>query len=535
MARAKPKQHKHIYHRRGAYEIQKSTNGKNKYYGRYANISDAMDARDKLIANNWIVHKTPEEEYLDSQKNYYRRVYLSSNKTRYCVQNKVKNYIATVDTIEEALYLRDLYYDEDIEISSSIENMDLTKNNPYLKKGLDYPLPERLILHPPRSKGYGFGFIRKRNNHYRLERNGKYYASCVTYEQAYFYYQELNKRGWDKKNLPGIRDDYPEWYTWLNRFYIYISPDNQDTRYNWKISLTPSNNLDGKLENIGYVNIEDALHERDFLVKHDWNYDLLVECIDDNNNPYYDMELPPYPERKIRNLFLENDHDKELAIMRDYIYEHADVNRKEMGEFMGITDVTIGNWLKKYDSDWRCFKKLCLQGKDPLDYISMPRHIYTPDLSPKKPKHFKNYVIKNKISKTSPYKIVKDSVQYGVYPTWEIANKVSNELQRIGWSQENRKKLQKKYNVASKPRNKRNVYKTKNGRYCVRKRFKQSSTNYGAYDTWLEAAIVRELLAINNWDKNDLPDIQTEAKKYYNIILSLQSNMFGGQGVCTYK
>ena len=531
--RAKPKQHKYIYHRRGAYEIQKVKNGHTRYYGRYDNVTDAMNARDQLIANHWQMEKTPEQKYCEAQKKYYNRIYLSHNKTQYYINNRAGIYIGVVPTIEEALYLRDLFNNEkNPEAIHSIETLDLTTNNPYLINGLDYSLPERLILHPPRTKGYGFGVIRKRKNHYRLEKSNKYYTTCITYEQAYFYHQELNKRGWDKKNLPGIAEDYPEWYTWLNRFYIYIARANGDSKYNWQLTLTPNNN-NGKLEYIGYVNLEDALHERDFLLSHDWDYDLLVECIDDTCNPYYDMELPPYPERKIKNLFLENNHDKELKIMRDYVYSHGDVSRGEMAEHLNITGATLTNWLKKYDSDWRHFKKLCLEGKDPLDHLSMPEHIYTPDLSPVKPKHFKNHVLKNKASKSSPYKIVKDGVQYGVYPTWEIANKISNKLQEIGWTRENQRKLQKEYGVLPKPNTKRNVYPTRAGHYTVRRKGKKRNTiSYGTYNTWLEAAIVRELLAYNDWDKNKLDWIQSEAKKYYMMILSFNYNMFGGVKEC---
>lgn len=492
-----------------------------------------MNARDQLIANNWKITKTPEQEYLEAQKKYFNRIYLSHNKTQYYINNRAGIYFGVVPTIEEALYFRDLYSDEtNPDNIPSVESIDLKTNNPYLKNGLKYPLPERLILHEPRTKGYGFGVIRKRKNHYRLEKSNKYYTTCITYEQAYFYHQELNKRGWDKKNLPGIAKDYPEWYTWLNRFYIYITRANADSKYNWQLTLTPNNN-NGKLEYIGYVNLEDALHERDFLLSHDWDYDLLVECIDDTCNPYYDMELPPYPERKIKNLFLENNHDKELKIMRDYVYSHGDVSRGEMAEQLNITGATLTNWLKKYDADWRYFKKLCLEGKDPLDHLSMPEHIYTPDLTPKKPKHFKNYVTVSKVNKTNPYKIVKDAVQYGVYPTWEIANKISNELQKIGWTQENRKKLQKQYGLKNKFKTKRNVYLTPAGHYVVRRKGKKRNTiSYGTYTTWLEAAIVRELLAYYDWDKNKLPSIQVEAKQYYHMILSFKNNMFGGKRLC---
>ena len=43
----------------------------------------------------------------------------------------------------------------------------------------------------------------------------------------------------------------------------------------------------------GYSHVEDALYERDWLVANDWDYEALVYSIDDKNNPYGDMEIPP--------------------------------------------------------------------------------------------------------------------------------------------------------------------------------------------------------------------------------------------------
>lgn len=489
-----------------------------------------MKARDKLIANNWVYEKTPEEQYTIKQKKYYNRIYLSRNKTQYYVNNKYNFYLGVVPTIEEALYLRDLYFNEsDTDKIPSVETLDLKTNNPYIHDGLDYRLPERLKLKKPRTEGYGFGVIRKRKNHYRLEQGGKYYATCITYEQAYFYYQELNKRGWDKKNLPGIKEDYPEWYTWLNRFYIYITRETVNKQSNWKLAFTPSNNPEDKLDYILYVNLEDALYERDFLMEHNWDYDLLVECIDDSKNPYYDMELPPFPERKIRKVALEYNHDKELEKMRDYIYTHGDINRNDMAKILNVTGQTLSNWFKKYNTTWTRFKKICLKGEDPLKYFTMEKTIYTPDLSPAKPKHFRNYVHKNKNNKSCDYKIVKDSVYYGSYPTWEIANKVSNLLQEHGWTQENRKKFQKEYGVAFQDNKYNNIYPTPAGHYVIRRKNKKRQTiNYGTYHTHLEASIVKLLLVDCNWDKNKLLSIKAEAKKLLRRVLAFQDNMFHG-------
>ena len=528
VASAKPKQHKYIYYNKGAYVIEKKGNGEKHYFGRYQSLSEAMKVRDFLISQNWNVKPTPEEVYLESQKKYYTRIYKSHNKTQYYINNRAGLYLGVVPTIEEALYLRDLYSDEyEIEKVPHVDDMDLKTNNPYIENGLAYPLPDRLILEKPRTTGHGFGVIRKRDNHYRLERGGKYYATCITYEQAYFYYQEFNKRGWDKKNIPGIKADYPEWYTWLNQFYIYISRHNARNRYNWKLTLTPYNN--GKLEHLGYVNLEDALFERDFLMAHDWNYELLVECIDDSLNPYYDMELPPYPERRIRNIFLDNNHDEELARMRDYIMENGDVTREEVADYMNITSMTIGNWMNKYHTSFRDFKKLCLMGEDPLNYFSMPKHIYTPDLSPCRPKHFRNYVTKNKQNKTNPYKIVKDGVCYGVYPTREIASKISNELQRIGWSDENRRKLQAEYNLKPFGEKRYNIYPTRAGHYCVRRKLNGKMVQYGTFDTWMEAALIRDQLKQNNWDKELMPVIREAIQDDLQLIQSFKSNMFNGK------
>ena len=526
---AKPKQHKNIYKSHNRYYVSKRINNETINYGSCATINEAMKLRDRVKENNWKpLPPTPEEKLKTDQYFYYHRIYLAHNKQRYYINNKDGLYIGRTNTIEEALWFRDLYSDLSREETPWPRDIDLVKNNPYLLEGLTVPLPERLMKQPPKPKKRGMGAIRERDNHYRIEYCGRYVTSCVTYEQAYFVRRELIKNGWDLDKLQDILDAYPEWYTWLNQFYIYIIQDPTKTK--WILHLTPVNNPDNKLEHLSYTNLEDALYERDFLMKHNWDYNLLVECIDDTANPYYDMELPPYPERKIRNISLDTDYDKELLEIKQVIFDNPEYSQEDVANELNITPPTIRNWLKKYDTTWMEFKRVAIRGENPLDYWQCKKRIYQPDLSRKPAKHFQNYVQRNTVSTVNPWRIVKDATHYGVYPTRKIADKVSNELQKLGWTKENLKMLQKKYNVEPNIYTKRWVYPTNKGRsWAVRhKNKKREMINYGNYKDKRVAEAVRDMLILEDWDKKELTWIKelaynvVAAKDYYN------NNMFGG-------
>lgn len=525
-AKARPIHHRNIYKHGNRYEITKQINNKTYHYGSYHTLNEAMIMRDKLKANNWKkLPRTEEEKLKDKQYFYYHRIYLGHDKKRYFINNKNGLYIGVTKTIEEALYYRDLYSNNtDRENTPKPSEVDLITDNPYLKNGLEVPLPERLTPPPPKKTTYGTGAIRKRDNHYRIEYRGRYFTSCITYEQAYYYKKELNKRGWSKENLKQIEKDYPAYYTWLNRFYIYIIKKQNDK---WAINFTPTNN-NGKLEHITYNNLEDALFERDFLVKHNWDYNLLVETIDDNINPYYDMELPPYPERKIKHIQLDVDYDNELEQLRQVIYENPEYSQEDVAVALNIVPPTIRNWLKKYDCKWKDFQTISLAGENPLDYYEMKEHIYEPDLTPRPAKHFTNYVQRNKASTTNPYRVVKDAKYYGSYPTREIADKISNSLQKMGWSKENLKKLQKKYNVQSKLNTKRWVYNNGKSWSVRRKNKDRKMINYGTYKDKRIAEAVRDMLIINNWNKKQLPEIKQLAYTIIHTLDLYKNNMFGG-------
>ena len=379
--------HKHIYKTGNTYSIDKSINNKVIHFKSCKTLDEAIKYRDKLVANGWKPLPETEEEKLEKNiSEYFKRIHKNSYNSGYAIRNDKGEYLSQAKTIEEALYYRDLYRNNSKEDAPRPKDIDLKTNNPYLINGLEYPLPERLIL-PEKHSEYGRGTIVKKGEtsfhvHHGSKANGRksYVCSCPTIEMAEYVKEEMNKVDWDMNELQRVLDDYPKYYTWLLFFYQYISKHrvwNQSTKdkkiYNgWEIAI-PKEYLENEknLEKIGpYKNIEDALFERDFLVEHDWNYDLLVETIDDHENPYYDMDLPTYPTRKIRNISKRNYREKELTEVMEFIKEDSTLSQIEIADKLHVSEVTIRNWLKNlYNTNYTDFKRLVLDGINPLDVL----------------------------------------------------------------------------------------------------------------------------------------------------------------------
>ena len=105
---------KHIYLVNNRYTITKWIDGKHTYFKSFGTLTEAVDYRDRLIANDWKPLDLTEDEILeDNVQKYYRGIYLSANHRQYIVNNKQKGYLGLCKSIEEALQLRDLYYDKE--------------------------------------------------------------------------------------------------------------------------------------------------------------------------------------------------------------------------------------------------------------------------------------------------------------------------------------------------------------------------------------------------------------------------------------
>lgn len=506
------KQHgKNIYkNSQGKYYIYKIKDKVGTRYGTYDTFTDAVIARDKLIENGWA---KPEQ----TVKDYYQNVHISSKMYYITYQGKYKG---CTKTLEEALWYRDISKEHNWYYPLRPKDMDLKTGNPYIENGFDFPIPERLVMPVDKPKKLGCIYSNGEQSH-MLTHGETYFGSYRTYEMAWYVREEMNECGWDKSKLDEIVDNYPIWYTWLMNLYKFVFP-----KYNgWCVSITPKHSQDDKLEHLYFRRVEDALWERDLLVKYDWNEELVCECANDEDNPYYDMELPPYPQRKIRNLADRKDRTELFNTLFTLIQDEPNLSQEDYAKLAGTTGVNIRNILvKEYESSWSEFKRICESGEHPNDVLEQKPKIYKPDLTI----YHKNtnFVSYHKKLKT-PYCIYhknedRVSVYFGAYPTRELANKISNDLQACGWDKSKLKEIQAKHGWTSVPGSKRWIYtkyrtsKKTGERYVQHYQVRKKEIgNFGVYKDKRVAELVRDCLVECNWDKSKLSMIKSFA---YDVI-----------------
>ena len=515
---------KNIYKQGNKYIITKKVNGFSKYFKTLNTLDEAIRYKEKLIANNWEpLPLTEEELYEYNLKEYYVGISLSNNHRQYIVTNYLGDYLGACSSIEEALQYRDMFYHASFKESPRPTRLDLKKNNLHLKHGLEYPLPERLT--PTHKSHYGEGHITKKGGaSYHIYHGGKkdgnnYYCACRTYEQAWYVKHELQKCNWDKEKVPEILDNYPVWYTGLMEFYRYINRSKTKTE-SYGINIPKQYLKPGTSREIinGYSHLEDALFERDFLVEHDWDYNVLVESIDDTENPYYNMELPPYPERKIKNIEPRDYHEKELTEIFHLIYDDGIVNQEEICERVGInSSVTLRNWLKNFwNTTWTEFKRVSLTGENPLNTLEKKEIIYQPDLSKPMPSNFNGWVQKHN-SKRSPFMVRKGDVEYGYYPTEKMARKVVKKLIACNWDKSKLPEIKKSVGYEAPPK-RDHVYPQGKGWTIRRKNKERKMINYGYYDDKRIADLTRDFLKQNDYNKELYPGFRSLAEYIIRLI-----------------
>lgn len=475
---------------------------------------------------------TEDEQYEKNLQEYYTGIHLSNNHRQYVVSNYKGDYLGSCNSIEEALQFRDMYYHSHPDETPRPRTLNLKKNNLHLKHGLEYPLLKRLT--PRKKSDYGNGSIRKKGpSSYHIQYSSDYYCSCRTYEQAYYTHKKLQECKWDRKKLPQIQKEYPKWYTWLMEFYRYV---NMDQEYyskqgikKYRITIPRKYLAEGQnIENItGYSHLEDALFERDWLVKHDWDYESLVYNIDDRENPYYDMELPPFPERKIRNLRERDYHEKELTEIFELIYYEGIIDQREVSKRLNVSDLTIRNWMKFWNTTWNDFLHISQGGENPINVLEKQRIIYQPDLTRPKPANFKGYIQKSN-SKKNPFAVIKDNVRYGVYPTKAMAKKVVRKLKACQWDKSQLPAIKESLGYQGVI-NRGNVYPVNTGGWTIRHKDKnRKMINYGYYKDKRIAELTRDFLKANDWDKEIYPGLRNEAEYIINLVDIIPETMFSG-------
>jgi len=522
--------HKHIYKTASGYSITKSINGKPTYFKSLKTLNEAIEYRDRLIANNWEpLPETPEEKNRKQEKEYYKYIQMGSKGYTYSVVVSQDRYLGACPTIEEALYYRDLYQDKTYDGIPRPKDIDLITDNPYLKNGLKYPLPKRLQL-KQRNPRYGKGSIVKKGRtsfhiyHGKKDSEHKYYVcACPTYEMAHYVREEMNKCDWDMNKLQEILDNYPRYYTKLLFFYQYV---NRNPSGKYEINIPKEYLEEGKTldKYTNYTNIEDALFERDFLMEHGWDYNLLIECINDQENPYYEMDLPPYPTRKIKKIQQRNYHEKELTRLIELLREE-DLTQIEAAERMNTSSVNIRNWLKLWKTNYKEFKRLIQAGENPLTLLEKQKLIYQPDISRTMPPNFNNWV--SYLQKLDRWQVRKGRETYGVYPTSELAHKISNDLQKCGWDKKQLKKIQAKHGHTSIVNSKRWVYE-QGRKFAVRRKNKdRKMITYGSWHDKRIAVLVRDMLLMYGFNQDNIKWIKPLAEMTIEIMDKYNSSMFG--------
>lgn len=522
---------KYIYKtKHGKYFIHKQINNKRITYKTCETLDEAIKYRDKLIANNWQpLEETPEEKLKKEQQEYYKYIQKAPKGQRYKIVNNKDGYLGTTGTIEEALYFRDLYSHLDKKDCPKPKDIDLKTDNPYIQNGLKYPIPERLIL-KEKTSNYGNGTIAKKGKtSYHIYRGGKgngrhgYICACATYEEAYYIREELQKNNWNLSKLEEIRENYPKYYTKLLYFYQYISK-NSHIPGKYIITFPKQYTKDCTIDHIIYTKIEDALYERDFLKENEWDYDLLVETLDDTKNPYYDMTLPPYPERKIRNISDINYHEKELSEIIEFVKSGIE-NQRIICEKLNIRDATLRKWLHKWNTNWSEFKNIIHNGENPLEILEKKERIYQPDLSRALPNNWNNWV--SYLKKLNRYQVRKGTETFGVYESEELAHKISNELQKVNWDKSKLKDIQAKFGYVSPVMSKRWIYKGGRKWYVRRKNKHRRMLTYGGWHDKRIAIIVRDMLILYGWKMENMDWIEPLAIMAVDMIDNYQYTMFG--------
>ena len=518
---------KNIYKRGNTYYVIKSIHGKKQYYGSFKTLDEARKHRDKVKANNWKQVPLTDEQQLEKEvEEYYMNIGLDTYGTQYRIHG-YNAYYGMTNTIETALYYRDLVKQG---ITKKPYELDLITDNPYIRDGLKYPLPERLIK-PERNTSYGQGSITKKGPtsfhvHHGSRKNGKhsFVYACPTYEMAEYVRRKMVECNWNKDKLDEIVENYPEYYTYLLYFYQYITKNNRTGKF---LVTLPKEVTGGRLEYIRYNRVEDALFERDFLKEHDWDYDLLVETINDSDNPYYDMELPPYPTRRVKRVKERDFHEEELTYIIQLLKEGY--SQDEICNQMELSAVTLRNWLKNgYNSSWREFVKLVEDDVNPLEVLEKQEIIYQPDLSRSKPSNFNNYVSRKLDEYGLRFIVSRKGVYYGCYPSEKLAHKISKDLSKVDWDKSKLVDIQAKNGFKSIVNSRRWVYPNGKGWAVRRKNKDKRMVTYGTWHDKRIAEIVRDMLIVYGWNLDNMLWIEEVAVWTVHCMDLYNNGLFGG-------
>ena len=280
-----------------------------------------------------------------------------------------------------------------------------------------------------------------------------------------------------------------------------------------------TNLLNDILEESGhYLKGSQLMELNKTLNKHFQNYEIFtLENIELHEN--YEEENQTLLEIYLSNKKLEGLSQTTLSYYRLTLEQFINYIDKHLSD---ITTQDVREYFSYYQSLNNC-------SNTTLDNVRRNLNTFFNTLSNE------GYIQYSSRDKRSPYKVVKDGIRYGSYYTEKQAKQAVKKLKQCNWDKSKVSEIQK--SVGWKPLPKRgNIYPYNKGKgWCIRHKNKdRKMINYGSYKDHDLAVIVRDMLILNDWNKEEYPMIRELAETVLFIQRLIYGNMFGGDYNYTY-
>ena len=359
---------KYITFKNNYYRISKTINGKQKFFGSFKDINNAIVLRDLLIENGWVESGIPKKFFSDhssSNKSKYGKNIIFVNdyfKVNKQINGKRKMF-GSFENVENALRLRDLLNKNDWDKTNIPREFlnDHTNSKKELKFG-------KYIK-------FNYNFFRVQNTVNGEERN---FGSFKEGENAAFLRDLLIKNNWNETEIDKkFFSDYEN--VDRNKYAKNISRINDK----FKVNKT----INGKLKFFGsFKHLGNAVRLRDLLIESNWTESTIPEeffrdysssnrgseyivCINnlykvnkiiDGKQKYFGSFKEKSNAIQLRDLLIENEWDdsnipekffsdyegykkrnrygKNIALVNKYfrVYKLDEGKRKYMGSFVNV-------------------------------------------------------------------------------------------------------------------------------------------------------------------------------------------------------
>ena len=244
------------------YVVTKTKNGKTRHLGSAPTLIMALMIRDWCREHDW---KPYNKNNLSNNKTGEKYILYFKDRNNFRVVKRIdgkNHYFGTYDNIGDAIICRDYYQKHNW-------NINLKKQN--------------------NLNNYNYYHYDKTNESYRVHKtiNGIYYnyGSYKNETDAYFIVEGLKKAEWNINNLTGKYKEFWEAHnkgTITGEKYIYLNDSG---------SYSIQKHINGEYIYFNtFTTLEQAIQERDLLIKYGWDMELVCEnydeAIDENSTTW---------------------------------------------------------------------------------------------------------------------------------------------------------------------------------------------------------------------------------------------------------